>query len=56
LSLSIRELRKVAFGFKDLKSRDLKNNFSYKWLDINLTTHVDVNFGDFVQTKILVVL
>ena len=37
------------FLFKDLKSRDLKNNCQYKLLDINLSTYDDANFGDFAQ-------
>jgi hypothetical protein len=35
-------LTQVAFGFEDLKSRDLKNHCWYKLLNINLTTHNDV--------------
>jgi hypothetical protein len=42
---------KVAFGFEDLKSRDLRNNCYYKFLIRILTTHDEFSFENFTPTK-----
>lgn len=39
----------VVFGFENFKSRDVKNNNQYELFEIDLTTHDNVNFGDFNQ-------
>ena len=42
----------LEFGFQDLKSRDFNNNYQYKLLDINLTTHDDAYLNKIYITYI----
>lgn len=37
--VQISEFNQIPYGFDDLKLTDLKNNFKYKLLDMNLTRH-----------------